>query len=84
MNKEEYKTIREEMLMRFKWTFQLKIWAIIVTGVLLSWIATQRSGTSSLKELNPYLFIAVGLGIVGYIFYVYHDLLEGIYNQGFI
>lgn len=77
MNEEEYKTIRDEMLQRFRWNVELLFFAIASTGALLSWLSTKPS-----NELNPYLFIMVGLGIVGYIFYSYESILRQIYNQG--
>ncbi|MCK4475230.1 MAG: hypothetical protein KAU16_00705 [Methanophagales archaeon] len=81
MNEEEYKTIRDEMLQGFRWTVELLFFAIASTGTLLSWLSTKRSEIPP-NDLNPYLFIAVGLGIVGYIFYIYLTILKQVYNQG--
>ncbi len=78
MKIEEYKTIRSEMLQRFRWTIELAFFAVASTGALLSWLST-KSGE---PDLNPYLFICVGLGIVVFVFNSYLNVLQGIYNQG--
>lgn len=77
MDPEEYRTIRDEMLRRFGWTYHLLIFAIAATGALLSWL----SQTTNL-QLDPYPFICVGLGVIGIVFYSYVVLLQGIYNMG--
>jgi len=80
MNIEEYKSIRDEMLQRFRWTTELSVFSVVSTGALLSWLSTARGQIPT--ELSPLLFIFVGLGIIGFIFYSYLELLRGIYNQG--
>lgn len=77
MDVEEYKTIRDEMLQRFKWTVEISVFSVVSTGALLSWVFTKRS-----TETNPLLFICVGLGIVAYLFYAYLNILQGNYNRG--
>jgi hypothetical protein len=78
VNAEEYKSIREEMIQRHRWTVELSFFSVASTGALLSWLSTK----STSAELNPFLFICIGLGIVGFIFHSYLDVLRGIYNQG--
>ena len=78
MKIEEYKTIRDEMLQRFKWTTELSFFSVVSTGALLSWLSTKSSD----KELNPFLFICVGVGILLFVFFSYLNILRAIYNQG--
>lgn len=80
MNIEEYKSIRDEMLQRFRWTFEILFFAVASTGALLSWLSTISSQAPS--ELNPFLFVCVGLGIISFLLYEYLEVLRGIYNQG--
>lgn len=77
MGIEEYKSIRDEMLQRFRWDIELSFFAVGSTGALLSWLSTQSE-----SKQNPYFFICVGLTIVIFIFYSYYNVLKGIYNQG--
>ena len=76
MDLEEYKTIRDEMVQRFRWTFEISFFAVASTGALLSWL--------SIAEIKSYplLPICAGLGIISFLFYSYRVLLEGIYNSG--
>ena len=77
----EYETIRNEMMQRFRWAFEVIFFSIISTSAIISWLAVNRSqGLNS--PGSPYLFIMIGLGIVAYLFWFYHKALEGIYNQG--
>ncbi len=78
MDMEEYKTIRQEMLLRFRWTTELFVFSVVSTGALLSWVFVKSSST----ETNPFLLICVGLGIVSYIFYSYLNLLQQNYDRG--
>jgi hypothetical protein len=77
MKVEEYRTIRDEMLLRFRWSHGLLLFAFASTGALLSWLSTRQN-----MESCPYFFICIGLGIIGFVFYAHKDLLHGIYNLG--
>jgi hypothetical protein len=77
MDLEEYKTIRDEMLQRFRWTLELSFFAVASTGALLSWLST-----GSGRESNPYLFILIGLAIIFFVFYSYRNVLQKTYSLG--
>lgn len=79
MNIEEYKTIREEMLSRFRWTFEVIFFSIVSTSAIISWLILKES---EIPPLGPYLLIIVGLGIVTYLFWFYSKTLKSIYKQG--
>jgi len=85
MNPEEYKTIREEMLLRFRWTFEIIFFSIVSTSAIISWLAVKRSEVVTSDNyffMNPFVFILVGLGIIAYLFSFYEKTLENIYKQG--
>lgn len=82
MNAEEYKSIRDEMLQRFRWSLQLAFFAVVSTAALLAWLSTEASAAKSNPLLSPWLFACVGLVVTGYLFYSYRELLRQIYNQG--
>jgi hypothetical protein len=82
MNPEEYKAIRDEMLQRLKWTFELVFFSIASTAALLSWLSTQAPQAESNPSMNPFLFACIGLVIIGYLFHSYRELLRQIYSQG--
>lgn len=78
MNMEEYRTLRDEMLQRFRWTRQLLLFSVGTTAALLSWLFTKGGDDG----LNPILFVFVGLGLISFLFYSYKGVLEQIYHIG--
>lgn len=82
MNIEEYKTIRDEMLQRFRWTTELLFFAVGSTAALLSWLSSLATQSPAPTRLNPLIFVSVGLGITTYLFFSYRETLGSIYQQG--
>ncbi len=44
---------------------------------MLSWLSTNTK-----PDLDPFIFVTIGLGIISFLFHSYLDILQRIYNQG--
>lgn len=77
--KEEYQTIRDEMLQKFKRTEELLIFSVTSTAVLLAWLVTQIDNASI---PSPFVFTTIGLIMIAYFFYLFLITIRQIYHQG--